>query len=346
MNFQPKTLSRSTVGLVLGVAALIGWAFFPTFDWMVEKWLNDPQYSHGFLVPVVALFLIYRKLNAKGEWEIPFSITGCALLIAKIARDLSQNRGQWIGKPWPILAGVLLVASLGLRFISGGLLFFQLDALAFLISLIALSMLAGGGKLLKLTAPAIGFLIFMVPLPYEIERNVGGPLKIVATESSTFLLQTLGYPAVPEGNVIRMDEVELGVVDACSGLKMLMTFSCFAAGAVLLLDRTWFEKMMIVLGILPIAVITNVLRITATGVAYTMTSDKGTREIIHDVDGWLMMPVGLGFLAFQLWMLGRLVIRVQPQAVAAPAFGMNVRVDAGESKIPMPHFQASAAMKV
>ncbi len=318
MNFTLDKTSRFTLGLLVATAVFLGWAFFPTFDWMVEKWLNDPQYSHGFLVPLVSGYLLYRKWDARAEW---------------------------LGKPWPIVGGIVLAFSLGLRFVAGGLLFHQLDALAFLISLASLAMLAGGGKLLKVTAPAIGFLIFMVPLPYELERNVGGPLKIVATEASTFLLQTLGYPAVPDGNIIRMDEVELGVVDACSGLKMLMTFAAFAAGAVLMLDRTWFEKLMVVLGILPIAVITNVLRITATGVAYTMTTDKGTREWFHDIDGWLMMPVGLGFLAFQLWALGRLVVKANDPTVIAPTFGMNVRVDAPEKKMAAPHF-AGPAVKV
>ena len=93
----------------------------------------------------------------------------------------------------------------------------------------------------------------------------------------------------------------------------------------------------------PIAVVTNVLRITATGVAYTMTTDKNTREWFHDIDGWLMMPVGLGFLAFQLWALGRLVVKTQDQlVVGGPAFGMNVRMDAGTINVPAPHFVGTA----
>jgi len=321
MNLQLPSIPRSTLALILGAAALIGWSFFPTFDWMVEKWWNDPQYSHGFLVPLVSGYLLYRK------WD---------------------SRAEWLGKPWPILAGVLLIAALALRFVGGGLLFLQLDAIALLVSLAALALLAGGGRFLKVTAPAIAFLIFMVPLPYEIERNVGGPLKIAATEGSVFLLQTLGFPAVPEGHVIHIDEVQLGVVDACSGLKMLMTFACFAAGAVLILDRTWFEKILVVLGIVPIAIISNVLRITATGVTYTFfdPADKAKQTFIHDTYGYPMIIVGLGFLAFQLWALGRLVVRVQPQLAPNAAFGMNVRVDAAETQIPERRFRENSALKV
>lgn len=267
--------------LALGAAGLL-WAFWPTFDFMLEKWINDPQYSHGFLVPFFSAFLIYRKLT-------PGTV--------------------WFSKPWPIVAGLVLVLMFALRAVAGGLLFHQFDALALLGSMAALALAFGGTRLVKMTAPAILFLIFMVPLPYELEKNVGGPLKVAATWASTFLLQTLGYPAIAEGHIILIDEVKLGVVDACSGLKMLVTFSAFAFGAVLLLDRTWFEKFLIVLGIVPIAVITNTLRIVATGIAHTLTPDKDAQNLVHDINGWLMMPLGLGLLAFQLWCLSRLVIR-------------------------------------
>ena len=98
----------------------------------------------------------------------------------------------------------------------------------------------------------------MIPLPYELERNVGQPLKTAATVCSTFLLQTLGQPAIRDGNLILIDEVRLGVVDACSGLKMMVTFAAFSVGAVLLMQRTRFEKLMVLLGIVPIAIATNV----------------------------------------------------------------------------------------
>ena len=148
----------------------------------------------------------------------------------------------------------------------------------------------------------------MVPLPYELERNVGGPLKIAATYCSTFLLQTIGLPAIRDGNVILIDEVRLGVVDACSGLKMMVTFAAFSVGAVLLMQRSRFEKLMVILGIVPIAVLTNVLRITVTGVSVAGVSDKGTQEFLHDLYGYMMMLIGLALLALELWVLKRLVL--------------------------------------
>ena len=295
---EPARTPPKWLGVVCGAGLL--WAFWPTFDFMFEKWVSDPQYSHGFLVPLFSGYLIYRKL-APGT--------------------------VWFSKPWPIMAGALLAAMLALRGLAGVMLFHQLDAIALLGSLMALALVFGGARFFKMTAPSILFLLFMIPLPYELEKNVGGPLKIAATWASTFLLQTLGYPAIAEGNIILIDEVRLGVVDACSGLKMLMTFSAFAFGAVLLLDRTWFEKFLIVLGIVPIAVIANVLRIVATAIVCTLTPDKGTQLQAHDIFGWLMMPLGLGFLAIQLWCLTRLVVRPGPaDATPLPSgFGLGIR---------------------
>ncbi len=275
-----STAPRPPVWPLAVLGGLLAWAYFPMLAVFADKWVNDPQYSHGFLVPLFSAYLLRRAWRA-GPVEL---------------------------NPMPVLGCGLLVLVLGLRVAAGSLLFHQLDAASLLLSLAAVSLAAGGWPLLKRTGPAIAFLIFMIPLPYELERNVGGPLKVAATVSSTFLLQTLGQPAVRDGNLILMDEVRLGVVDACSGLKMLVTFAAFSTGAVLLMTRSRFEKLMVLLGIVPIAIASNVLRITATGLGYLVFTDKATLDFLHDLYGWLMMPVGLALLGLEVWVLKRLVL--------------------------------------
>jgi len=245
-----------------------------------DKWLNDPQYSHGFLVPIFSVYLLRRGWKGAPVGLTPMPVLGCGL--------------------------ILLV--LGMRLVAGSLLFHQLDALSLLITLVAVSLVVGGWPVLKRTGPAIAFLIFMIPLPYEMERNVGQPLKVAATASSTFMLQALGQPAIRDGNLILIDEVRLGVVDACSGLKMLVTFAAFSAGAVLLMNRTRFEKLMVLLGIIPIAVASNVMRITATGLSYVCFTNKATIDFLHDFNGWMMMPIGLALLGLEVWVLKKLVL--------------------------------------
>lgn len=274
--------ARPPLWVFAAAAAFVLWAFLPTLDWLVTKWIDDPSYSHGFLVPAFSAYLLYLA------WQ-----SGTPMMSA----------------PRPGAAAAVLLLALPLRLLGGGLLFQQLDVLAFLLTVFAGILAVGGFRLARVAAPAWAFLLFMVPLPYEIEQNVGGPLKSFATVASTFALQTLGYPAVSMGNVIHIDEAVLGVVDQCSGLKMLLAFSAFAVGAVLLHRRTPAEQFLILLGFVPIAVLTNVLRITATGIVYATTDDKGTRDASHDLFGWLMMPVGLALLAGQLWVQSRLVVK-------------------------------------
>jgi exosortase len=277
---NPAAASRAQLWPLAIISALLVWAYLPMMSVFADKWLNDPQYSHGLIVPFFSAYLIHRAWRA----------------------------GSYTPKPMPIVGCALLVVVLAMRLVAGSMLFHQLDAASLLLALVAVNVAAGGWPLLKRTGPAIAFLIFMIPLPYELERNVGQPLKTTATVCSTFLLQTMGQPALRDGNLILIDEVRLGVVDACSGLKMLMTFAAFSVGAVLLMDRSRFEKFMIVLGIVPIAIAANVIRITATGLSYVIFTNENTRHFLHDLNGYIMMPVGLGLLAVELWVLTRLVM--------------------------------------
>lgn len=272
--------ARTAVLQIGALAAVLGWAYWPTLAVFADKWINDPQYSHGLLVPFFSGYLVWR---------------------------LWKDRTPEL-KPMPILGCTILAVLLAVRGLAGTILFYQLDAAALLLSIAAAVIAFGGLPLLKRTWPAIAFLLFMVPLPYELERNVGAPLKTAATVSSTFLLQTLGLPAIRDGNLILIDEVRLGVVDACSGLKMMVTFAAFSVGAALMIRRSRFEKLMILLGIVPVAIVTNVLRITMTGVSFNFITDKGTRDFLHDGYGYAMMLIGLALLALELWVLKRLVV--------------------------------------
>lgn len=276
----PEPAPKIAAWQIVSLVALLAWAYLPMLRVFFDKWVNDPQYSHGFLVPFFSAYLLWKSEPA-------------------------------MGSPRPWLGGSLLVLALAMRAVAGSLLFHQLDAASLLLAMGAIVLIAGGMPLLKRAAPAIGFLTFMVPLPYELERNVGQPLKNAATVSSTYLLQTLGQPAIRDGNLILIDDVRLGVVDACSGLKMMVTFAAFSVGGALLMRRSRFEKLMVLLGIVPIAIAANVLRITATGLAYVSLTDKETLDFCHDLFGWLMMPVGLALLGLEVWVLKRLVVTEQ-----------------------------------
>ncbi len=279
------------VWLAVAGAVLVAWAYFPTLDWLVSKWSADPSYSHGFLVPFVAGFMVwYRR------------------------KDVTE----WFSAPQPMVAGGVLLVALGLRMLGGGLLVYQIDCLALLLSVAAVVLAAGGWRLVKNCWRGLVFLVFMVPLLYEMEQNLGVPLKVVATYGSLFLLQAFGLPAVLPGGygfVIHIEDVQLGVADACNGFKMLLTFAAIGGAALLLLKRSWFERLMIALGVVPIAVASNVIRITVTGVIYYLwVRDPKVQHAVHDALGYVMAVLGIALLMLELWVLNRLIVKPQQSA--------------------------------
>jgi exosortase len=182
--------------------------------------------------------------------------------------------------------------------------------LALLPCLAAVVALFGGKPALRASWPALAFLFFMIPLPYKLEVALGGPLQTLAARGSAFMLQVLGQPAVREGNTIMINDVKLGIVEACSGLRMLVTFFTFSTGVAILIRKPLLERSCIVLSAVPIALITNIMRITATGVMYQVNRNFA-QMFFHDLAGWFMMPVCLAFLGLELWILNRMIIETR-----------------------------------
>src|SRR5262249_49418232 len=144
--------------------------------------------------------------------------------------------------------------------------------------------------------PAILFLFFMVPLPFTVATLLSAPLQGLATVCSTFVLQTLGLPALAEGNIIRINDAHIGIVEACSGLRMLVVFFALSTGMALLIKAPLGDKLFLVASSVPIALVANILRITITGMLHEMVSSEIANIFFHDVAGWLMMPLALVML--------------------------------------------------
>ena len=137
----------------------------------------------------------------------------------------------------------------------------------------------GGWRALGWAWPAIAFLVFMIPLPFRFEAALAHPLQRIGTIMSTFALQTIGMTAYSEGNVIVLGEVRIGVVEACSGLNMLMTFFALSTGVAILMQRSPLERMIVFVSAVPIALATNILRIIVTA-----------SDVIHS---WAMPSFGI-----------------------------------------------------
>jgi exosortase len=125
-------------------------------------------------------------------------------------------------------------------------------------------------------------------------------------------MQTLGMPAIAEGNVIQLNDAEIGIVEACSGLRMLMVFFALSTAVILVVRRPWWEKTAIMLSAVPIALFANLVRVTATGVLHEVASSEIANAFFHDAAGWMMMPLALALLWVELNVLSRLLIDTTP----------------------------------
>jgi exosortase len=197
------------------------------------------------------------------------------------------------------------------------------DRVSLLPVLAGLVLLFGGGAAIRWSWPALLFLVFMFPLPSRMTTLLAQPLQRVGTVASTYVLETLGFPAVAEGNVIVLSEVDLGIVEACSGLRMLLAFFAAASAVALLSRRPLWIRLSLIVSAPLIAVLANILRITVTAVLYETTNRRTAEFVFHDLAGWLMIPIALVLLWLEILLLSRLVVvlpahEAEDQPVLAP----------------------------
>jgi exosortase len=261
-------------------ALALTWAYWTTLVDVSSRWSHDPQYSHGYLVPVFAAVLLWLRRDS------------C---------PADGPRPSWWGLP-------LLAFGITLRLVGTYYYYVWLDPISLVPTLMGACLMIGGKPMIRWAWPSIVFLTFMIPLPFRASTWLSGPLQSLATICSTFALQTLGLPAIAEGNTILLDDKELGIVEACSGLRMLVVFFALSTGMALVIKRRLWEKLLIVASAAPIALVANVLRITATGVLYQMGNSEAAEKFFHDLAGWFMMPLALAMLGLVLFLLSRLLI--------------------------------------
>jgi exosortase len=262
------------------------WAFWTTFVELAQTWNTNPQYSHGFLVPGFAALLLWLRRD-------------------QLRKSLGQTAAGFLPR---CLGAALLLAGLAMRLAGTYWYFISAESIALLPCIAGIVLLVGGRPLWRWAWPAVLFLAFMIPLPFRVASALSGQLQWVATLTSTFVMQTLGLPALAEGNVILLNEHQIGIVEACSGLRMLVVFFALSTAVVLLVRRHWIDRLLILASAIPIALISNIIRITATGLMYEAGYSELANHAFHDAAGWLMMPIGLGFLWIELWVLSKLFI--------------------------------------
>ncbi len=238
------------------IAGLIG-TYLNIYTDMSMQWSEDPNYSHGFLVPVISTYLIWQKKDVLSKLQIKSANSGVfliifgaiALFVGIAAQEYFLRRSSSIF----MLAGIVL----------------------FLF----------GWQWFKALWLPIGFLFFMIPLPYIVYDAMAFPLKLFVAKFSVISLKLMGVVVLREGNIIMFPTTVLEVADACSGLRSLMSLLALGVALAVLTQKRKLAMVLLVVLTVPIAVFTNMIRVIVTGYLAQYYGAAAAEGFFHEFAG-------------------------------------------------------------
>lgn len=247
--------------LLVGVLALL---YAPVLRLLVWQWYNDADYSHGFLVPLLSAFLIWQRRDK----------------LRLVARRPS---------PWGMVVVLISLAFLFLGSLGAELSLARLSLLGVICGMIVY--FAGSAMLRALTFP-LAFLLFAIPIPVVIYNSIVFPLQFIASRFATQVLEALNlFPVMREGNVLILPHMTLEVVEACSGIRSLMSLLALAAGYGYLVERSIWVRWLLVLAMVPLAIVSNGTRVMITAVMAHYLGRQAAQGFMHEFSGWVIFVV-------------------------------------------------------
>lgn len=249
-----------TPSFLLGVAAVLAalvWTYWLVLPGLVTQWYNEEEYSHGFLVPAIALGLVWYKRDQLKDIPIRPAYTGLLMM-----------------------AGSVVVYAVG---IIGADLFLQRISLVSMVT--GATLYVTGWKMTRAVSFPIAYLLLMIPLPGIIFNSIAFPLQLFAAEIATETMQMCAIPVFREGNVMHLADTSLDVEEACSGIRSLISLTALGVLYAYITESRWLPRLLLVAMIAPIAVVANVFRVTVTGLLAHYVSVDTALGLFHSVGG-------------------------------------------------------------
>jgi exosortase len=254
------------------------WSYWPTIMDIWNIWMRSDEYSSGLLVPILAVYIIWSRRAQLAQCRIQPSLWGL----------------------------IIFFAAMTIRFLGLLLWYDSAERLSLIICIAALVVLLFGWRLFGKVGTILLFLCLMLPLPKMLEARITLPLQTWATSSAVFTLEVLGYDVIREGNIISIGSTSVAVAEACNGLRMVTAFFVITGLVVLLVNRTWWEKLILLLSALPIGLLCNTIRLSLTSIAFTVLEGVSWEKAFHDYGGFAMMPLALALVVLELWILSKM----------------------------------------
>jgi exosortase D (VPLPA-CTERM-specific) len=267
------------------------------FGNLLKRW-DSEDFSYCYLVPMVFLYLVYTNRKSIAEHRVRPSLSGILVLIAAGALYLGGRRGS----------------------------IETLSYVAIWLSIVGVTLLLLGTRILRVLTFPFLILAFIVPLPPFLNNLFTFRLKLISSALSVKMMQLAGISVFREGNIIDLGVTQLQVVDACSGLRYVYPLLLMGLIFAYLFHKKWWERIVIILATVPISVVSNALRIAITGYLTIHVSAEAAEGFFHGFSGWLIFMVSFVFLAVLSWIIkflrSRLIYEV-PTRVGNPNRGIR-----------------------
>ena len=269
MTAAPETVRKSPLpwAKIAWFGLLMMVCYAPVLRAMVAQWGSDPDMGHGFFVPVIAAYIVWQKRNE----------------LAAI-----KPQPNWWGLAVVIVGAVqLMVGVLGVELF--------LSRTSFVIVLIGAVWLLGGDLILEKLAFPLLLLFFMVPIDAVIYNQITFPLQLLASRLADGALTLIAVPVLREGNILELPNQRLSVVEACSGIRSLLSLTFLSLVYGYFFERKTWIRVVLFLSTVPIAIVANSSRVTITGVL-TQVKPDAAEGFFHEAEGWVIFMVAFAIL--------------------------------------------------
>ncbi len=282
----PGATPRAPTVFGAGAASvLLGLIYWRNLLHFVLSWATDENYSHGFLVPLISLYFANQ---------------------AATRGPVRPGGGAGLGITLLVLATLVKLATVVITVGTFG-------DLAFIASIAGVCALLAGNDGLRRYGFAIGFLVFMVPMPVALYALIASPLQLMVSRVASVFLNATWVPVLTEGNMMTLPGgVQMFVAEACSGMRQLTGFLALTAAVAYLIPRpTWYRTAVVVASI-PVALTANIARVMLTGYIMYFVNPRFASGAFHTVEGLLMLGFGLALLRAWCWVLDLILEVIRP----------------------------------
>lgn len=259
-----KNLFSTYISLIILASSFLI-LFYSTLIELGKDWLENPNYSHGFLIPVIAAYMIWQKKEELRSLPVKPSNWGVLIITFGMVVHVVSNLGAEL---------------------------FTMR-LALIITLVGLSLFILGKKITRKIAVPFAYLIFMIPIPAIIWNKIAFPLQIFVSKMAEIIIQNIGISVLREGNILYLANTALEVVDACSGLRSLISLLALGAAFAYLSRHSKVKQWVLFLSAVPIAIMVNVLRLSLTAVLASRFGEGAAQGFPHELLGMMTFLLGL-----------------------------------------------------